>query len=98
MWVLSMCMGSCNLAAHHTPFAMKRPVLLLILIAFVFNASAQLERAPYNAQSTDLPEWVQLMYAPDPDPGVVQAAYDAYYASHRFEKNGHTQYFKRWKR
>ena len=38
------------------------------------------------------------MYTADADPGAVQAAYDAYYATHPFVKNTHTQFFKRWKR
>ncbi|MBL7984083.1 MAG: hypothetical protein JNM91_03755, partial [Flavobacteriales bacterium] len=59
---------------------------------------AQLEPYRYEAEETALPAWVRLMYAADPDPGAVQAAYDAYYATHPFEKNSHTQYFKRWKR
>lgn len=48
--------------------------------------------------SAALPQWAQLMYAPDPDPGAVAAAYEAYYAAHPFEKNAHTQFYKRWKR
>ncbi|MCU0320166.1 MAG: PKD domain-containing protein, partial [Flavobacteriales bacterium] len=46
----------------------------------------------------DLPEWARLMYLPDADPGAVEAAFNAYYATHRFVKNTHTQYYKRWKR
>ena len=48
--------------------------------------------------SSTLPLWAQLMYAPNPDPGAVAAAYEAYYAAHPFEKNAHTQFYKRWKR
>lgn len=63
----------------------------------VVNAlSAQEQGVP--ADPSDLPQWAQLMYAPDADPGAVQAAYTAYYATHPFVKNAHTQYFKRWKR
>jgi len=43
-----------------------------------------------------VPEWVQAMYAPDSDPGAVYAMYTAYYRSHPFVKDQHTQYFKRW--
>jgi len=56
--------------------------------------SEQLVPAPGN----DLPQWAQMMYAPDADAGAVQAAYDAYFATYPFVKNAHTQYFKRWKR
>ena len=53
-----------------------------------------------QAQQTrpPLPDWVQLMYQPGADPGAVQAAFKAYYAAHPFEKNTHTQYYKRWQR
>ncbi len=75
---------------------MLRPLSLLFTLALTCSIHAQLERSKYLAD--DLPEWVQLMYAPQPDPGAVQAAYNAYYATHPFVKNSHTQYFKRWKR
>ncbi|HRH39669.1 MAG TPA: hypothetical protein PK760_15065, partial [Flavobacteriales bacterium] len=70
-------------------------------IAFIIlatSASAQRFEHMISRGAEELPQWVQLMYAPDPDPGAVQAAYDAYYATHPFVKNMHTQFFKRWKR
>jgi len=69
---------------------------LAILVAVALNAQRSEQLVP--AGGNDLPQWAQLMYAPDADPGAVQAAYDAYYAAHPFVKNAHTQYFKRWKR
>ncbi|NUQ14796.1 MAG: PKD domain-containing protein [Flavobacteriales bacterium] len=70
---------------------------LPLLFLFLHDLHAQVQ--PVTPQpAAELPTWVQLMYAPDADPGAVQAAYDAYYATHPFVKNGHTQYFKRWKR
>ena len=45
-----------------------------------------------------LTQCAQLMYAPNPDPGAVAAAYEAYYTAHPVEKNAHTQFYKRWKR
>jgi len=59
---------------------------------------AQLESFRYTGQLGKQPDWVRLMYSVDADPGAVQAAYDAYYATHPYVKNAHTQYFKRWKR
>lgn len=77
---------------------MKRLLSAVLLLCLISVSYAQLEPLRYGASSEALPEWVQLMYADDPDPGAVQAAYDAYYTTHPFEKNSHTQYFKRWKR
>ena len=67
-------------------------------LLYCFTANAQLEQNRYDANAAALPQWVQMMYSANPDPGVVQAAYTAYYSSHPFVKNSHTQYFKRWKR
>lgn len=50
------------------------------------------------AVSSDQPEWVQWMYSETPDPGKVTRAYNAYYQTHPFKKNTHTQYYKRWMR
>ena len=77
---------------------MIRATVATFFTALVLSASPQLESIRYTADPAPLPQWVQLMYAPDPDPGAVQAAYDAYYATHPFVKNSHTQYYKRWKR
>ncbi len=75
-----------------------RSSFLLFLVLFVGTAKAQhFERMPARGPG-ELPQWVQLMYTADADPGAVQAAYDAYYATHPFVKNTHTQFFKRWKR
>lgn len=38
------------------------------------------------------------MYADQPDPGAVIAGYEAYYRTHEFVKNQHTQYYKHWLR
>ena len=68
-------------------------IFFLFLCQFSFG---QLE-ADYSSQgNTSLPEWIQLMYAKDADPGKVKSLYDQYYLVHTFVKNEHTQYFKRW--
>ena len=72
-----------------------RPIIVAILVMTISLAWGQ---EHHGKVRPDRPEWVQLMYGPDPDPGAVQAAYDAYYAVHPFVKNTDTQYFKRWKR
>ena len=78
-----------------------RIVQLLCFTASLFissTASAQLEQHRYDANLSAQPQWVQLMYSANPDPGAVIAAYEAYYAANPFVKNSHTQYYKRWKR
>ncbi|MCC7501041.1 MAG: PKD domain-containing protein [Flavobacteriales bacterium] len=78
---------------------MNRFPLLSVLFSLSLFSQAQggVQQAAQTRQN-DVPAWVQLLYAPDPDPGEVQVAFDAYYATHPFVKNAHTQYFKRWKR
>ncbi len=77
---------------------MFRTIALAALLAPSTVVLSQRVSYPHPLTGSDLPEWVRAMYAPDADPEAVQAAYDAYYATHPFVKNNHTQYFKRWKR
>ncbi len=58
--------------------------------------SAQREMAYSPRRDEMLPDWVTAMYAPDADPGLVTRLYEAYYREQPFEKNQHTQYYKRW--
>lgn len=59
---------------------------------------AQVEMKYGTASSTTIPYWARLMYQPKPDPAKVIAEYTAYYKTHPFVKNQHTQYYKRWQR
>ena len=61
------------------------------------QVQAQSYELPYPTDK-NTPQWVQLMYADNPNVKSVMAAYKAYYATHKFEKNSHTQYYKRWLR
>ena len=74
-----------------------RKILLFILIIFNLSVFAQVEMK-YNANSENLPHWVQLMYAENPNPGEIIAAYRDYYKNNKLVKNKHTQYYKRWVR
>ncbi|MBK7383504.1 MAG: PKD domain-containing protein [Flavobacteriales bacterium] len=76
---------------------MRFSILAVVLITSITLRAQQFEQM-ISRGAGELPQWAQLMYAPDPDPGAVQAAYTAYYATHPFVKNMHTQFFKRWKR
>lgn len=76
-----------------------RIVVCLFLCVGASSLSAQTLEHPYGRSSdTQLPLWVQYLYEPNPDPGKVVEAYRAYYSVNPFEKNEHTQYFKRWMR
>lgn len=50
----------------------------------------------FSQAQTQQPEWVQAMYAENPNPGIVTQLYEAFYATHPFVKNFDTQYYKRW--
>ena len=76
---------------------MRLAIAAWCLLASLVTSAQLYERMPTRG-SGELPAWVQMMYAPNADPGAVQASYNAYYAAHPFVKNVHTQYFKRWKR
>ena len=70
---------------------MRTLLLCLLFNAFALLAFAQVE-APYgNPTQENLPEWVQLLYADHPDVGAVLDAFNTYYETHPFVKNGHTQ-------
>lgn len=72
--------------------------LLLYCVLFSLGLNAQNIQIPYSPSSTELPEWATLMYAPNADLSTVQIAFESYYQTHPFQKNEHTQYYKRWQR
>ena len=74
-----------------------KKILLLISITSCYTLCSQVEMK-YEANSKILPKWVQLMYAENPDEGVVINAYTEYYKKNKLIKNKHTQYYKRWLR
>jgi len=55
-----------------------KKILLLISITSSYTLFSQIEMK-YEANSKTLPKWVQLMYAENPDEGVVINAYTDYY-------------------
>ncbi|MCB9170467.1 MAG: PKD domain-containing protein [Flavobacteriales bacterium] len=75
----------------------RRAILMFILLCCNSLVRSQYEQR-YLSRLDEQPEWVRLMYAPDPDPGAVEDAYNRYYASHPFVKNNNTQYYWRWLR
>lgn len=76
---------------------------LLIFSHFGIHAQNQKNEFPFesrygNSNDAGLPEWVREMYLPHPHLEKVKNLYEAYYRENPFEKNQHTQYFKRWVR
>lgn len=72
---------------------------LLFSLTFILCSSVFAQIEMRYAQSTDNnPQWILLLYADNPDAGMVTKAYQDYYKTHPFVKNKHTQYYKRWQR
>ncbi|MEY3504121.1 MAG: hypothetical protein RL349_712 [Bacteroidota bacterium] len=68
------------------------------LLLFSTAAFAQQMQKPSTTAIAELPQWAQLMYSENPNVYQVSQAYQDYYRTHTFEKNYHTQYYKRWMR
>ena len=68
------------------------------LLLFSTAAFAQQMQKPSTTTIAELPQWAQLMYSENPNVYQVSQAYQDYYRTHTFEKNYHTQYYKRWMR
>ncbi len=78
---------------------MKVQILTTLLIGcFSLFVNAQQLENTYQRDAADLPNWVQLMYEKEANVEKVIDAYETYYRTHSFVKNGHTQYYKRWLR
>jgi photosystem II stability/assembly factor-like uncharacterized protein len=70
--------------------------LLTFIIGLVVNAQ-QISK-PSMAEISTLPQWAQQMYGDNPNVYEVQQAYQNYYQNNNFEKNYHTQFYKKWMR
>lgn len=77
----------------------KLATTLVLCFVIILSLTAQND-ARFFKQITSLkgaePEWVQMMYANNPNVWAVQTAYQNYYKTHPFEKNIHTQNYKHW--
>lgn len=71
-------------------------LLLLLCSLSLFGQHQQwLKTTPLITPNT--PHWARLMYSDQPNLREVDSAYQAYYATHPFEKNTHTQNYKHWR-
>ena len=71
-------------------------LVLICLLTVTFVCKAQ--QIPSATEIASLPLWAQKMYGEHPNVLEVSSLYTEYYRANSFEKNYHTQYFKRWKR
>jgi PKD repeat protein/photosystem II stability/assembly factor-like uncharacterized protein len=69
-----------------------------ILIGLLFLSIQSFAQYPYQPLTLigSEPEWVKLMYNKNSSVTSVVEAYKDYYATHRFEKNTYTQFYKHW--
>ena len=72
-----------------------KKILILILFLVCYNLFSQSEKK-YDVLSKELPNWVKLMYTDNIDESIVIQEYELYYKENEFQKNKHTQYYKRW--
>jgi photosystem II stability/assembly factor-like uncharacterized protein len=59
---------------------------------------AQVLQKPSVTEISTLPDWAQTMYGPNPNVFDVDSLFAAHYSVHPFQKNYHTQYYKRWRK
>jgi hypothetical protein len=63
-------------------------LIVLFMLAAAFTHAQTYYTPFYEFYRESKPQWVQLMYAPNPNFQEVVAAYQDYYSNHAFEKNG----------
>ncbi|MFM8595983.1 MAG: VPS10 domain-containing protein [Flavobacteriales bacterium] len=69
--------------------------LLLFTLLIINTLEAQQLQKPSSQEVQNLPIWAQMMYAENPNIFELRNAYENYYRTHTFEKNYHTQFYKR---
>jgi PKD repeat protein len=72
----------------------NKTILLGISVLLCLTSYAQTTETSYSTKNQ--PEWVQLMYSDPVNLIQLREAYEAYYQTHSFEKNEHTQFYKRY--
>jgi photosystem II stability/assembly factor-like uncharacterized protein len=76
---------------------MEFRVLLCYIFFFNLSFSQQLQQ-PSPSEISTLPLWAQKMYTSSPNVYEVDSLYVNFYRTNTFQKNYHTQYYKRWRR
>ncbi|TSA51555.1 MAG: hypothetical protein D4R43_00600, partial [Sphingobacteriales bacterium] len=70
----------------------------ILLAFFCLTTLALKAQTPYSTISLkgNEPEWIQLMFQVNADPGIVSEKFKSYFKTHPFEKNYYTQFYKHW--
>lgn len=71
-------------------------MLRLLLISFLSLSS--INSFAQSNETESIPDWAQLMYDNSPNVYAIDQQYYNYFQTHDYEKNTHTQYYKRWRR
>lgn len=73
-------------------------VLILVFSLVAGMLSAQRLDLPIPPANSEHPDWIDLLYAADPNVYAIDQAIDDWYAKHPFEKTTYTQFYKKWRR
>lgn len=71
-----------------------------LVFGLVLSFAAQAQHVPQTSYipGVNAPEWVRMMYTENADHAAVRAEFELHYRDVPFEKNRHTQFYKRWMR
>ncbi|MCB0661694.1 MAG: hypothetical protein KDC24_03050, partial [Saprospiraceae bacterium] len=77
-----------------------KKLLLFGLVIFQFSFTGQAQKWPSFQPPVDAqtPTWAVMMYGENPNVWEVEKAFKKYYRENTFEKNIHTQFYKKWRR
>jgi photosystem II stability/assembly factor-like uncharacterized protein len=73
-------------------------ILFLCLLAVSSLVYSQQLQQPSSSEISTLPLWAKRMYTSSPNVYEVDSLYVNFYRNNTFQKNYHTQYYKRWRR
>ncbi|MCH2021190.1 MAG: YCF48-related protein [Saprospiraceae bacterium] len=76
----------------------KKHIITVFLVLLFLYSNAQDRYKPSQTEINTLPQWAQLMYGNNPNINQVDILYRDFYKTNSFEKNYHTQYYKKWRR
>lgn len=77
---------------------MQKVFFLLLFFCGVLLAQPARMAAPLAQTLSPTPDWANLLYTQPQAIEAIRSAYAAYYKTHLFVKNQHTQAYKRWLR
>jgi len=72
-------------------------IIIFLLYSFLSLAQLSMLQEPSSYEIEQAPQWAKEMYSANPNVVEVDALYSEFYRGHIFEKNFHTQYYKRWR-